>query len=398
MLIKKKELQRRVLTEGAADCANHLTTALEEGHVKPEDFSIRDLAESLVVNDDGTPVGREWVESMGPHKRGGVQLREAVGAVDSTAFLDITGQIIYTRMMTEYQSEAFVATGLCDNVPTRLQGEKIPGMTGITDSTQEVAEGMPYPELGFGSDFIQTPVTTKRGHILSLTKEMMFFDRTGLVLRRAGQIGNILGVHKEKKLLDLLFGIVNNFKWRGTTYNTYQTSAPWINKISGNGIQDWTQVDAAEQLFANMLDPNTGEPITVDPTGIIHMPGRNHQFRRVIHATEIRVATPGFATTTNPSVTTTTNTVTPYQLYTSRLAYRRLIASGVSASNAKDYWLLGNYKEAAAWMENWPITVVQAPNNSEAEFKQDIALRWKASEMGEAAMLDPRMLVLSYQA
>ena len=33
-------------------------------------------------------------------------------------------------------------------------------------------------------------------------------------------------------------------------------------------------------------------------------------------------------------------------------------------------------------MENWPITVVQAPVNSEAEFIQDIVVRFKASERG----------------
>ena len=37
-------------------------------------------------------------------------------------------------------------------------------------------------------------------------------------------------------------------------------------------------------------------------------------------------------------------------------------------------------------MENWPITVTQAPSNSEAEFNQDIVLRFKASERGAAAV------------
>ena len=41
-------------------------------------------------------------------------------------------------------------------------------------------------------------------------------------------------------------------------------------------------------------------------------------------------------------------------------------------------------------MENWPITVVQAPTNSEAEFTQDIVVRFKASERGTAAIMEPR--------
>ena len=44
-------------------------------------------------------------------------------------------------------------------------------------------------------------------------------------------------------------------------------------------------------------------------------------------------------------------------------------------------------------MENWGITVTQAPQNSEAEFTQDIMIRFKASERGAAATLEPRYVV-----
>jgi len=43
-------------------------------------------------------------------------------------------------------------------------------------------------------------------------------------------------------------------------------------------------------------------------------------------------------------------------------------------------------------MENWPITVVQAPTNSEAEFTQDIVVRFKASERGTPAIMEPRRI------
>jgi hypothetical protein len=43
-------------------------------------------------------------------------------------------------------------------------------------------------------------------------------------------------------------------------------------------------------------------------------------------------------------------------------------------------------------MENWPMTVTPAPSNSEIEFTQDIVARWKASERGAAATLEPRAM------
>lgn len=44
-------------------------------------------------------------------------------------------------------------------------------------------------------------------------------------------------------------------------------------------------------------------------------------------------------------------------------------------------------------MENWPITVAQSAQNSEADFNNDVVVRFKASERGAAAVLNPRYVV-----
>ena len=54
---------------------------------------------------------------------------------------------------------------------------------------------------------------------------------------------------------------------------------------------------------------------------------------------------------------------------------------------------MGDPGRAFRYVENWPMTVVQAPQNSEAEFNQDIVARFKASERGVAAVFDPRYMV-----
>ena len=65
-----------------------------------------------------------------------------------------------------------------------------------------------------------------------------------------------------------------------------------------------------------------------------------------------------------------------YRVVSSRLLRARLTTAGEPTSN----WYLGNFRKAFAYMENWGITVTQAPQNSEAEFTQDIMIRFKASE------------------
>jgi hypothetical protein len=380
--INYRELRRRYELDGPHKTTQHLTEALSEGHLRPEDFSIRDLAEGLI------PDGHNWVRSLDPRSAGGVNLLEAGDGVDVTAFLNVAGQVVHSKILEAYQQEAFVVSKLVDTIPTRLDGEKIPGAARIEDGVSEVHPGTPYPHLGFGEDYIETPSTTKHGFIVPVTKEAIFFDRTHLILSRAAEVGEILGLNKEKRLLDLLVGVTNNYNANGTAYDTYQTSSPWINELASNELVEWTDVDAAEQLFADMLDPNTGEPILVNPTNVLVSPAYRHAAHRVFKAAEITFA--AFGSTT---ASTSDNPLADYRVDVSRLMYRRILASGESAFNAKKWWFIGDFRRALAYMENWPITVTQSPVGSEADFNSDIVVRFKASERGAAAVLNPRYVV-----
>lgn len=382
MSLNYRELKRRYELDGADRTVEHLSESLREGHLQAEDFSIRDLAESLV------PEGRQWVRMLDPRSGGSVNLMEAGEGVDISAFLNITGQVIYSKILESYNQEAFVVSKLVQHVPTRLDGEKIPGVGRIADSIDEIAPGMPYPNLGFGEDYVETPSTSKRGFIVPVTKEAIFFDRTHLILSRAAEVGEVLGLNKEKRLIDLAAGITNNYKSNGVNYDSYYTSGAWVNALTGNELVDWTNVDAAEQLFADMLDPHTGEPILVRGTTVLVMPAYRHAAHRVFNAADITYSGTGSETTT-----TAANPLGNYRVQESRLAYRRIVASGVTAEEAKKWWFVGDFRKAFAYMENWPITVTQAPVNSEADFNNDIVLRFKASERGAAAVLNPRYVV-----
>lgn len=342
--IKYRELRRRYELDGPQQTVKHLAEALASGQLKPEDFSLRDMAESLV------PGGREWVEMMAPRSAGGVSLLEAGDGVDVTAFLNVVGQVIYAKILEAYQQEAFVISKLVDTIPTRLDGEKIPGIGPIGDEATEVGPGMPYPHVGFGEDYIETPSTAKHGLIVPVTKEAVFFDRTNLVLARAAEVGEVLGLNKEKRLIDLVIGVTNNYKWKGTIYNTYYASGdggPWVNELAGNELVDWTDVDAAEQQFADIIDPTSGEPVLVEPNTVLVMPAYRHAASRVFQAGQLSYTASGAATTT-----WLPNPLARYRTVESRLAYRRIVASGEAAEAAKKWWFLGDLRRAFAYMEN----------------------------------------------
>ena len=382
--IKCRELKRMYELCGPERTAKHLREVLGEGSLHPEDFSLRELAEATV--------GHEWLRRIDP-RSGGVRLLEAGEAVDVTAFANITGQIIYSKILEAYTQEGFVLSRLVQTVPTRFDGEKIPGIGRVADHVAEVRPGMPYPSAGFGEDYIETPSTTKRGFIVPVTREAIFFDRTHLVLQRAAEVGEVLGLNKETRLLDLVIGAVNNYKWKGTSYNTYygpNDSGPWTNLLQQE-LVDWTSLDAAEQVFADILDPNTGEPVLIEANTLLVTPAYRHAAARILGAADlIYGAETDKVRTQYPNPYNRT-----YRFYESRLMYRRIVTSGQSDAAAKQWWFLGDFRRAFAYMENWPITVTQSPANSEAEFNQDILIRFKASERGAAAVLDPRYVVRS---
>lgn len=381
-LLNYRELRRRYELDGPAKTVEHLSEALTDQSLRPDDFSLRDLAEALI------PEGREWVRTLDPRSGGVTPVLESSEGLDASAFQNVTAQVIHAKIQEAYTQPAFVASRLVDTIPTRLDGEKIPGVTRVADQVDEVSAGMPFPSLGFDEDYIETPATSKHGFIVPVTKEAIFFDRTNLIFSRAAEVGEVLGLNKEKRLLDLIVGVTNNYKHKGIEYDTYQTSGPWVNVLESNELVDWTSVDAAEQLFADMLDPATGEPVLLRGTTALVMPAYRHAAHRTFNASEI-----SYAPTGGETATLVANPLGSYGVEESRLAYRRVLASGETTDDAKKWWFLGDFKRAFAYMENWPITVTQAPLGSEADFSSDIALRFKASERGAAAVINPRYVV-----
>ena len=377
-LVKGRELKRRYEADGAASTVQHLREALTEGHLKTEDFSIKDLAENLIED------GREYVAMMNPRYDNPTELREAAGAVDSSAFSNITGQIVYSKILEASENPQFIWPELVSTVPTQFNGEKVPGISGIGDEAETIDEGQPYPLAGVSQEYISTPETDKRGMIVPVTKEAIFFDRTNILLDRCSKVGEWLGLNKEKRCIDIATGQTNNWNRNGTAYNTYAASG-------GHGqvnqhvavLTDYTDINEAEQLFNALTDWNTGEPVLAMPTTLLVPQALLNTAEAILESTEMRTAT---ASSVNW-------TVGPnrykgrYRILTSPMVYAR------TSSSVK--WFLGDFKKGFAYMENWPITVTQAPAGSEDEFNRDIVAKYKCSERGVAAAIDPLQAVYS---
>ncbi len=373
--INTRELRKRFELDGPQQTVDHLTEALQSGDLKPEDFSLRDLAEGLI------PDGNARLRELDPRSGRSTMIHEN----DSQAFLNVTGAIIETRILDSYNKDIFAVSKLISTIPTRFDGEKIHSGS-LPDGATEIQPGDTYPTVGFGEDYIETPGTTKRGLIVPVTKEAIFFDRTHLVLGRAAEVGEALALNKEKRVLKTVLGIENTYKFNGAAGNTYYGGAasdPWKNSLTGNALVDWSNIDAAENMLALILDPTTNEPILAEPDSVLVMPTNRHIAYRLFYASELT-----HADMTGSSVSAVPNPFSRYNLVSSRLALRLLEDSG--ETNPNSCWFIGNFAKAFAYMENWPITVTQSAPGGDGDFSQDIVVRYKASERGTPAVLNPR--------
>lgn len=378
-LINQRELKRRFELEGPQATVEHLTEAIEQGHLRPHDFSVRDLAESLIVD------GAEWVRGLDPRSSRVTDVLEAANVVDTSAFSNITGQIVYSAVIEAFQSEDFIADRMTTTIQTQFDGEKVPGIGKIGDQAQVVDEGMQYPTVGIGEEFIDTPSTVKRGLIVPVTKEAVFFDRTGIILERAREVGEALGISKEKRVLEVVVGDVNPYKRNGTGNNTYLSSGAYINISASNALVDWTDVETAELLLDAITDPNTGEPVIVRADTLIVPSALKRTAMRLISATEVRHGLGTAGSVAGPQTVGGNPIGNEFEVVSSRYL-------GLATGDATT-WFLGNPRRAFWYMENFGITVVQAPANSEAEFNRDIVMQFKASERGVTAVREPRYMV-----
>ena len=382
--IKSQELQRWYKAD-KAKCLSNLRESLRTKEIRPTDFSIRDLAEAFIVDRNGDPLGTEFTRALDP--RYGGDTVAVMEAVDSAAFKSISGQLIYTAMMDEYEMYMAPVEGLYTNVPTRFNGERIPGVSGIGEQNEVVRELEEYPSVGIGADWVDTPETVKRGSKIEISKETLFFDRTNLIIDRASKVGMWLGLNKAKRIIDMVLGVTNTYKWMDTAYDTYQTTTPWININASNGLSTYANIDDALAMFNAITEPKTGEPIMVVPKQIVLNTGLSYTARNIFGASQVVVDPNANTGTAQTQMWIPNSVVTPaLQIINSPIIDARYTAGSVTATN----WYIGDFKRSFMYMENWPISVDPMPANSYEEWNRDVVAGWKTGERGVCAVKDPR--------
>lgn len=392
--------------------ANH--KKLIEGFRRDPDAAAVGLREALAeksLRPHEFDFGKLFVECFGWHDfvqcREGKQLAndvmsrrlsEADGAVSTAAFQNISGQIVYSAILDKYQAEEFVFTKLIPEEPVTngtLEGEKIAGLTEIGDEVAVRNEAQAYALAGVSENWIYAPAVKDRGLIVPVTWEAVFADRTGRLLEYCGDVGKWAGVNREKRAIDCVIDentTTHRYNWRTAgaiaTYGDNSGTHTWDNLAASNGLVDWTDVNEAEQVFNALVDPFTGEPIVAEGKHLIVTKQNEKTAMRIRNATEIRVATPGYATTGNPTQTLVANPyVNQFEVVSSRLLAARLATD--------TDWFYGDVSKYARYRVAEPMQVVTAPTGNMDEFHRRVVQQYRVNERGAYYVREPRAMVKS---
>jgi hypothetical protein len=283
------------------------------------------------------------------------------------------------------------------------------------EANRVVKEGEEYSAYGFGEDWATKPDTQKRGGYVLLTREAIAEDRTGRIFDMARTIIDEAIMNKNERILKAVLGIDNSiYEPQGTAEATYIADSSALldpardNLIaSGSELIDWSDIDEAMQLWAEMRHRDTGRPISIAPEQMqmLVMPAKEAETRRLLSAT---VNSFGTVTATAGEIQGTQ----PYsglvsELIVSNLAYALLTRStsddympggGVSAANAKLYWYMGAFNRAFEYRQQFPLRVETIGADTLLGFTRDVVFGVKASEKGVVAVNDPRWVVQLRQA
>ncbi|WP_437187850.1 hypothetical protein SH668x_001261 [Planctomicrobium sp. SH668] len=357
---------------------NDIKAGFESRQIDARNLSIRQLFEEFVAG------GRELAESWkGQNGFGGYQvnLLESAGAVNLTAFQFLTGNMIYQAFKDKWDSPEFIGDQLMDTMKTNLAEEDIPGVGNIGNQSEEIGPGEEFPVAAMNEEVIHMPRVKKTGVRIELTQEIVAYDRSGLVLRQAASVAEGLRLSKEQRQLDVVCGLVNNYIRNDVASNTYQTSGSYVNFKTSNPLTDWTSINKAEQLFNEMVDPNTGDIVMTNANAILVPMALHAQALMILNSTQVSTYTG-----TNSAISAAVRTDAPnfmkrYDVLTSPLVKQR--------TTSDTTWFMGNFKRAFLYREVRPLSVDPMPIGDEA-WKRDLVAGWRASEWGVAGVYEPR--------
>lgn len=361
---------------------------LNEQKVRVDDFSYRELADACGV----LPRLRHVREGTAPALEPLAALQESNPGVGTNLFQVVTGELVARKVVEGYEDDSgFIGDRLVSVLPSRVRNQKLVGFRALAGPT-EVSEGHPYEESGFEEKHVTTS-ETKKGRVLSIQEELIAFDQTGEINRRAMALGYYLRQERERTIVR---GVTDadagsgNYVYRpsGTGQSLYPTSNANQNWIGVGGtspfdaavpLADWTDVEFVRRFRATQVKDDridgTPRPIVLPSRQLLVPESLRGTALTIVNATEVRDDTTGERTTIN----------NPVKGMFEVLSSPFLDEQGGSALAD---WYLGEFPRQFVWTEIWPVQTFLQQSDSNSAFERDVVLRIKVRYYGGISAVD----------
>jgi len=340
-------------SHGEDQVVDILHEGIEKKTFRPEDFSLREI----------------W-EACQTAAKMSTDISEAV---TSSAFPKITGELINSRLISAYESAATIGDNLCTTVPSNKQIETIAGFTDA-EGPEEVGESQDYKDSTVSEKYV-TADNVKFGRMISITEEMIYFDKTGQILEKARRIGMKAAQKREKTILQGIQDINSNV-YKPSGVATAFFSATFGNLIASNpfGESGLEAVRKAAQLMKDDSEGAEGDMdyILIDLNNMV-----------VLVPSDLEVEAWQMAN----------STLTPESGDNANNFFRQRfmpMTSPFITSRSTTTWYAGNPKEDFWWTEVWPLQVLTQPTPHDDAFKKDIKARHKVRYYGGISAVDYR--------
>jgi len=383
-------------SHGSAGFYHKVVELLNEKKLTPDDFSYYELADACGI----LPRLRSLQEShvldaeMDSSATMSQLLQESNPGVQSRLFQVVTGELIGRKVIEGYEDDAgFIGDRLVSVIPSRYRNTRIAGFRALAGPT-EVPEGHPYEESSFEEKFV-TSQESKQGRILSINEELIAFDQTGEINRRAMALGYYLRQERERTIVRAVTdadAAAGQFVYRptGAGQLLYATNGSNRNYVgTGNTtsadfdtaipLVDWTDIEEVLHYRATEVkdDRIDGQqrPIVAPARQLLVAEKLRGTARSIVQSTEIQINTTGVET----------RFANPVHDMLEVLSSPFIDEQGATAAAN---WYLGDFRRQFIWTEIWPVQTFLQRAESAAAFDRDVVLRVKARYFGGVSAVD----------
>ncbi|QDU78976.1 hypothetical protein Pla110_06800 [Polystyrenella longa] len=377
-------------SHGAEGFYHQVCRLLNEGQLHVHNFSYHELAEACGVLPELNRLAMA-AEPVGSVKQA---LQESAPGVGTNLFQVVTGELIGRKVIEGYEDESgFIGDKLVTVLPSRYRNQKLAGFRALAGPTA-VSEGHPYEESTFEEKYV-TSLEAKQGRVLSITEELIAFDQTGEINRRAMALGYYLRQERERTIVRAVTDAdasAGRYVYRpnGSGMALYKTDGSHRNWVgAGNTtsasfsnavpLADWTDVDAvmsyrATEVIDDRID-GTQRPIIAPAKQMLVPESLRGTARSVVNSTEVTVI----------SGDNETRMANPIQGTMEVLSSPFIDEQG---GGALSDWYVGDFRRQFVWTEIWPVQTFLQRAESEAAFERDVVLRIKARYFGGISAVD----------